>query len=379
MRRLLYFICSLWGFVCIPLVASAIEYGGLGGLPAYPDPKNPRTKSIFVYILNPGEEKQDGVRIVNNSDKPKTIEVYATDSEIASGGSFACKQKVDAKNQVGDWIKLDKTELTLGPISSEVVRFTITTPDQVSVGEHNGCIVIQEKTEEHQAEENGVQLSFRSALRVAVTIPGDIHKDIEFSDITITEQPSKYIISAYLLNKGNVSLDTSVKIYIKNWFDKTIYQNGGVYPLLTQKDPMELNFEFPKPFWGGLFKVLGTAEYNGDITSQLGASETSTVRRSGPTKYIFIFPHITALAIEILVCVVLLYLTWRLVRRYKNRKVVARTWSAHTAKKGDTVITLAKQYQTTWKSIVRVNKLKPPYILNPGDTIKLPAKKSQDH
>lgn len=129
----------------VSLPASAIEYGGVGGRPAYPQPGNPRTDSIFIHTLEPGTEQKEGVRIVNNTKEIKTLILYASDSTPSTGGSFACEQFSEPKDDVGAWITLDKKEVTLEPATNVIVPFVISVPENADVGEHNGCILIQEK------------------------------------------------------------------------------------------------------------------------------------------------------------------------------------------------------------------------------------------
>src|SRR5687768_8632801 len=71
---------------------SAIEQGGLGGKPAHPKEDNPRSQSIFVHTLDAGTESRDGVQVINNTAETKSVLVYAVDSQISSGGAFACAQ-----------------------------------------------------------------------------------------------------------------------------------------------------------------------------------------------------------------------------------------------------------------------------------------------
>ena len=355
-------------------VASAVEYGGLGGLPANPDPNNARTKSIFVHTISPGQAKNDGVNVVNNTNETKTVEVYATDSEIASGGSFACRQKVDESKAVGSWIKLSQTEVVLPPSGNQVIPFEISVPNTVSVGEHNGCIVIQEKAVAPTQAGSGVQLSFRSALRVAITVPGDIVKDVEFTSLTVKSEARKYTLTVKLTNQGNVSLDTDVQVYITNWFGKNVYKNGGVYPLLAQKTLAEFNFEFPRPFWGGIYRIAGTAEYNGDVKEPLGSSAPKNVRKDAPSQWLFVTPQPKAVAIELFILLLTLTLIWIALRRLRSRRRTSKSWKTFTVEEGDTLVGLAKSWHVNWKTIARVNKLRAPYDLRPGSKIKLPAK-----
>jgi hypothetical protein len=78
----------------------AIEYGGSGGRPAYPNPDNKRSESIFVHELEPGTEKADGVRVINNTPDKKTFIIFSADSTPSTDGAFACKQFSEEKKDV---------------------------------------------------------------------------------------------------------------------------------------------------------------------------------------------------------------------------------------------------------------------------------------
>lgn len=376
------------GFVTISLLAvlvilssataHAVEYGALGGTPANPDPKNPRTNSIFIYTLGAKESKQDAIRVVNNSEDKKVIALYATDSELASGGSFGCTQRSDTQKDVGSWIEFETPEITLEPRSEQIVNFRVTVPTTISVGEHNGCIVVQEQGAAGESVGNGVQLSFRSALRTVVTVPGVISKNIEFNSIDAKSDPTKYVITAQLQNKGNVSLDTDVKVSIKDFLNRTVYENGGVYPLINQKEPVNLNFEYIRPYWGGMYTISGTAMYNGDPAAPLGVISEKDVTKYGPSKVIFILPQPTALAIEGAGLLVVLGAIALWIRKLREQRRIAATWKPYTVKRGDSVIGLAQRHHVKWKTVAKVNKIKAPYELERGTTIKLPPHTTHD-
>lgn len=57
------------------------------------------------------------------------------------------------------------------PGTNEIIPFTITVPKNASVGEHNGCILIQEKKNSPKEDQAGMSLSVRTGIRVAVTVP----------------------------------------------------------------------------------------------------------------------------------------------------------------------------------------------------------------
>ena len=143
--RYLVILVALMATTAFASNALAMGYGGIGGRPAYPRPDNPRTESIFIHTLDPGVVQKDGILLVNNTEKQKTLQVYAVDSMVSSGGAFACRQMTEPKNDVGNWIKLKKSEVTLNSKANEIVPFTITVPQNAGVGEHNGCIRSEER------------------------------------------------------------------------------------------------------------------------------------------------------------------------------------------------------------------------------------------
>ncbi|MBU1176853.1 DUF916 domain-containing protein, partial [Patescibacteria group bacterium] len=218
----------IWGYVSVFVVlmgiavfansALAMESGGMGGRPAYPSSDNPRTESIFIHTLEPGAIQEEGILLVNNTEEQKTLQVYAVDSMVSSGGAFACRQMTEPKEGVGSWIELAKSEVTLDSGTNEIVPFTIAVPQNAGVGEHNGCIVIQEKKEKVEGQ-TGMTLSFRTGLRVAITIPGKIIRKLEIVGFTVTSQKDgNFLLQPKVKNIGNVSIDADVQVVTRYFF-----------------------------------------------------------------------------------------------------------------------------------------------------------------
>lgn len=351
---------------------SAIEYGGLGGKPAYPDNNIERSKSIFVYTLEPGAVKEDGVLVINNTQETKNIVVYSTDSDKGSDGSFACEQFADVKDAVGSWIELEE-EITLGSMETQVVPFTVKIPENASVGEENGCIMIQEK--EQNSTQSGVSLSFRTGLRVAITIPGEQIRELEFKSLNVTQKSDGVIAAKVdLENKGNVSIDTDIKLKTNYIFGLGATEINNEYPVL-RGEVATFNFELPKPFWGGFITVAAQAEYDDSSEAGVGVdTETPNKIISGGSYTFFSFPEIGALIIEIMVVILLAGLIVLVIRKKRQSSDIKNTWVDYRIRKGEHINTLAETYGIEWKQLTKVNKLKPPYLLSEGDVIKVPPK-----
>jgi hypothetical protein len=57
-------------------------------------------------------------------------------------------------------------------------------PENAGVGEHNGCILIQEKKQKTDGQ-TGVSLSVRTGIRLVVTVPGDIVRKLEIDGFVL--------------------------------------------------------------------------------------------------------------------------------------------------------------------------------------------------
>jgi hypothetical protein len=353
----------------------AIEYGGFGGRPAYPRSDNPRTESIFIHTLEPGAIYEEGVQVINNSSASKTVIIYAADSTPSTGGAFACKQFSEPKTDVGAWITLAKSEVTLKPAANEIIPFTIHVPQNVSVGEHNGCILIQEKKARDQGQ-TGMSLSIRTGLRVAITIPGEITRKLEIAGFTATpEKDGGFLLHPLAKNIGNVSIDANVAVITRYFFGPTLFTHGGQYPIM-RGETSDWNFELKKPFWGGWYRSSFALTYDANPEAGVGVqSGKALTQLQSPSVWFFSFPRPAALAIEIAVLLLIAFGGFLFWLSRKRKRWIKENWVEYEVKAGDNIQELAKKFDVSWKLLTKVNKLKPPYGFKQGDKIKSPPAK----
>ncbi|MDP1760154.1 MAG: LysM peptidoglycan-binding domain-containing protein [Candidatus Woesebacteria bacterium] len=374
----------IWGYVSVFVVlmgiavfansALAMEHGGMGGRPAYPQSDNPRTESIFIHTLEPGVVQEEGILLVNNTAEQKTLSVYGVDSMVSSGGAFACRQMTEPKEGVGSWIELAKSEVTLDSGTNEIVPFTIAVPQNAGVGEHNGCIVIQEKKEKIEGQ-TGMTLSFRTGLRVAITIPGELTRKLEIVGFTVTPQKKDggFLLQPKVKNLGNVSIDADIQVVTRYFFGLTLVQHGGQFPIL-RGEVSDWNFELKKPFWGGWYQSSFAVEYGEDSATEIGnETEGQKVRLEGPSVWFFSSPKPAALAIEIIVLLLIGFSGFLFWLSRKRKRWIKTSWVEYEIKSGEDIKSLAEQFDVSWKMLAKVNKLKPPYALKPGEKISAPG------
>jgi len=361
-----------------PARTHAIEYGGLGGRPAYPRLDNKRTESIFIHTIEPEETIEEGVEIINSSSETMDIMLYAVDSIKSSGGGFACKQYDDEQTGVGTWIKLEKDELTLAANQRKVVPFTITAPQNPDIGEHNGCIVIQEKRTEETTRERkpGINIIYRTGIRIAVTIPGELKKKLEIVNYEVEKKDNgDFILRPKVKNTGNVSVDAEIDVRTSYFFDKELDQHNGKYTILRD-DTAEWNFEVKRPFWGGWFKTYFTAKYSKNPDMEIGKEDKDSMEKlTSKTITFFSPPTLPALLIMISVLFALAGTIFSIWLFFKRKRWIENEWEDYKIKKSDTIKSIAKKLGVSPRLIARANKLKSPYTVGGRKIIKIPPSK----
>lgn len=343
----------------------AVGYEGIGGKPAYPDPSNPKSSSIFMYTLNPGEAREDGVLVVNDTPEEKSLLMYTADSSFASGGAFACKQLSEEDVMVGSWLELSESTVTLGPIKSEVVPFTITVPPGTAAGEYNGCIAIQENKPPEE-QDGGIRLTTRLVIRVAVTVPGELEKKLEITDFVISPNPTGgYFTTPYLANTGNVSVDADIRITTRHVFGLKHREINSTRTIF-RGETGSWNFELREPPLGGWYRTHLSVRHEGAL---------GDVVLKGPTLTFFSWPTTLGWIINACIALVLVIGLFSLWLYRRRKRWVKEDWVGYDVQPGENITLLSEKFDVDWKLLARVNKLKPPYALKSGERINVPPKK----
>ncbi len=369
------------------LFPSIILAANFGIKPAYPRAENPRTDSIFVQTINPGELRSEGVKVINSTGEPKNLLLYARDSVRSSGGGFACKQLSEEPTSVGQWITFDISNLeedianiklgekantiqiTIPEGSEVIIPFNITAPQDASVGEHNGCVLIQEIKQ--NASDTGVSLSLRSGIRVAVSVPGKISRKIEFLNFKVENKNKSIYLMPSVKNTGNVSVDTTAEVKVKYFFGLPHRTFGGEFPVLRD-EVYDFNFELKRPFWGGLYFAKAVFSYDSNENASIGVSSGEKLTKvKSDTVWFFSAPTIFGLIIEITILFIAIFVfaIWRL---NKKKQKWIKKWTDYTVESGDTVEGIARKNKVHWELLAEVNKIKPPFMVKEGQEIKVP-------
>jgi len=437
-KKLTYIIAIVATFFFLSLTTThAIEYFSIGGRPANPDPDIPNSVSWFIYNLDLGESKEDELVVINTFDEDLDLLVYAADGLKSSSGGFAVRQYVEPKEQVGSWVKFypdpipetfetlfeeyDKNILQICKLDleddeilqeadieesfeqeeieqleewcegeeevrinveskgKESIRFVFSVPLTASVGEHTGGIMIQKVDTEQTGTEQGIVLTTRVGVRIYQTVPGEIIKNLKLTNFSLQKlykepnfkrlydkeiKPEEILVSTELENLGNVSVDFSEVITITQEFPKknTETIEDRKFQVLRD-DTFTSNYSWFPPRFG---KYL----IQNSITYTDANDEEKTINSDTLTIWLIPWRELIVAA-SLLAVILIIFFTIKIIR---NKKYSGKGWGEYVVQVGETLEDLANRFDVDWKVLAKTNKIKPPYILKPGQTILVPKK-----
>jgi hypothetical protein len=188
-------------------------------------PAAPTETGYFVFNGKPGQTLRGAVRVLNVGDVAGQTSLYAVDATTGQTSGAVYRSRQDRKRDVGAWIKLGKTSVTLAPGQSQVVSFSVRVPAGTAAGEHLGGIVAQRarRTSKPGAAtgEGGegfqVRVQELSVLAVQVNVPGPQREQMNLTGIEAGSQPGHQSVLLGIGNTGDVLVkgDGTLKIVTK--------------------------------------------------------------------------------------------------------------------------------------------------------------------
>jgi hypothetical protein len=281
------------------------------------------------------------------------------------------------KNLFNDWCKGEESvNQTFSPETSAEIPFIFRVPENVDVGEHSGGILVQKQFPEKTPEgKSGVRLTTRIGVRIYQTVPGEIEKKLTLENFSVEKnfqefdysrwfqknvKPEEYIIQTSISNEGNVSVEYTNTVTIRNaWdgFEETKQQTFSV----LRNDVFSTNLIWNNPRFG---KFIFTPK----ITYTNTSGESQTLTSNAVVVYIFPWRE----SIVIFTLLLLFGIAWNVWTKLQKRKYSNTEWVPYVIDENDTITRLAEKSGKDWKILAKVNNIKPPYLLPVGETILIP-------
>ncbi len=187
-------------------------------------PKDKPFRANFVYELSPGQEIRDTVRVFNYSSSPLKLSLLATDAFNSDSGAQDMLNTATAPKDLGSWIKLEKTDLTITGNDRVDVPFTIKVPSTgIEPGDHTGGILASYLGTKTAADGTALKLDRRIGNRVQIRVTGPLNPKLAITDLKTTYDNTMnpagggtMNVTYTVKNVGNVRLGANPTIKISS-------------------------------------------------------------------------------------------------------------------------------------------------------------------
>ncbi len=290
-----------------------------------------RDRPNYAYDLPPGGTVGDALYIANRSPQPITLSVYAADGFLTEDGALDILAGGVASTDLGSWVQVQTSELTLDSGASAEVPFTVAVPADASPGDYAAGVVASMLV----TADNGTITERRLGSRVHLRVQGDLAPALTVNDVVVdyhgTANPvetGSATVTYTLTNTGNTRLDPAVDVALGGPFGLARVSAADDAPELLPGSSLQRTVE--------VASVVPLVLLSADVTATsqvvsrtLAGAEPSTLDPlvSAGSAATAAMPW-TALAILL---VLTLFLVWRIVAARRRKAAHARELAAAVA------------------------------------------------
>lgn len=251
----------------VPQAPAAYAAGGANITlqPAISDPANPLTRAYFILQGKPGTVIQNSVVVTNTGTATGAVNLYTVDAGTGQNSGIIYLLQTAPRRDVGAWIHLSKSQLTLAAGQSKQVAFQVVIPGKARAGQHVGGIVAEDVEQDSTTTNSKIQITVHSRriIAIEVNLPGSQVEQLSASGIQVGGSANYEILKVGLSNTGTMLLKAKGTLQVID--DKGhVLQNLAIsmdsflpgtsitYPVYVQK------------------KALGAGTYQGNLLLQYG-------------------------------------------------------------------------------------------------------------
>ncbi|WJS90553.1 COG1470 family protein [Microbacterium testaceum] len=290
-----------------------------------------RDRPNYAYDLLPGGTVGDALYVANRSPQPITLRVYAADGFLTEDGALDILAGDAESTDLGSWVSIESSELTLDSGASAEVPFTVAVPADAAPGDYAAGIVASMLV----TADNGTVTERRLGSRVHLRVQGALAPSLAVGEVAVdyhgTANPAEAgsaTVTYTLTNTGNTRLDPNVEVALGGPFGWARVTAADDAPELLPGSSLERTVEVA----GVVPLVLLSADVTATsqvVSRTLAGAEPSTLdplvsQGAAATAAV---PW-TALAI---LAVIVLLVAWRIVAARRRRAAHAREIAAAVA------------------------------------------------
>lgn len=330
----------------------------------------------FNFEIQPGQSQTASVMVKNLGANPLTVSTYSADGTNSSQGTFALTSKSHDQQYIGTWVRFDQPTTTIPARSDATIPFTISVPENITPGNYGGGIAVEASSAELKGEDGldaagAVSTSARIYVRTFVNVPGETVSNYEwtyfgFNDKTETQKPL-FLFS--FKNNGNTIIIAEPSVELSGFpplKESTLKLPEITIQPGTTLENIQLRWDDQPPL-GYYFTTANVKFSEFDIVANQKTNERVLQQK--------IAINLTPPFITVIMLIVLLAMAAFIVYRIVSVAYLRSKSKTYKVKQGESITSIANEYDISWKKLARLNKLKRPYTLKVGQNILVPQKK----
>ena len=226
----------------------------------------------FVLDLKPGATLQSKARITNTGTASGSVALYPVDATTGQTSGVVYRSQTDPRTDVGGWMTVSASHVTLAPGKSQVVSFTVTVPTSARPGQHVGGLVAENLAVQGGADGN-VQINIQhlSIVAVQVNLPGQQMQQLEATGIRAGGQQGYQILYLSLRNSGTQMLKPSGTLQVTDTKGRQLKQMKLTLDTVLPQTAIA----YPVYVYG---QALGPVHYRGVLSLAYGDPQRTLSR-----------------------------------------------------------------------------------------------------
>jgi hypothetical protein len=234
-------------------------------------PSKTTKTGYFVLPGSPGATIQSAIEVLNTGDQAGSASIYAVDGTTGQTSGAVYRSRQEKRKDVGSWIQLSKTSVTLPAHSKETIPFTVSVPSDAFAGQHLGGIVaapanLAGTRTLSKTKRSSFQVKIRelSVVAVQVNLPGPQVVKMAITGIHASGIPGRQSILIGLSNVGNVFVKGKGSLTIADSSGKKVKQQDFPIDTFVSHTHVDLPvYTAGKPLANGSYMATVAITYQG--------------------------------------------------------------------------------------------------------------------
>ncbi|WP_421732747.1 hypothetical protein [Cellulomonas sp.] len=184
-------------------------------------------RTRFELAAAAGETVEEHVLITNSSTVEREFAVYGADGFNTPSGGYDLSPAAQPPTDLGAWVTVASPTVTIPPLATASLAFTVAVPAEASPGDHPGGIVVSPV--QTQVTSAGVLVDTRVAVRLNLRVAGELAPALEVREVSGTFDASlvpfasaPMTVTYEVVNTGNVKVVGVPRVRVTGPFGRTL-------------------------------------------------------------------------------------------------------------------------------------------------------------